>query len=148
MVLTGTKLTDRIVAARRLRGWDQAKFNQQLAERGWGVQDAGRIERGDKPLKAPMVPALAEALCVPERWFTDDELDLTAPAAPSMRTDVQRIERRLDRVLASQDAVIRLLLAALPKDSTLQAEIRAALERAVQPQSQGSFVGAPASDAN
>lgn len=76
-MLTGAKLRDRIVAARTLRGWSQDEMNRHLAELGWGAQDGGRIERGDKALAPHLIPALAKTLGVPDAWFIDPDLDLT-----------------------------------------------------------------------
>lgn len=42
-----------------------------MVEAGLPLRLAGSLERGERPLKSAAVSALARALDLPERWFTE-----------------------------------------------------------------------------
>lgn len=98
-MLTTSELKRRIDAARTLRGLTQEELGQRFADEGFGRHDVGRIERGRMPLMGARRRTLALVLDVPESWFTDDYLDL-AGTAPWPRTQIDRLEAKLDRLLA------------------------------------------------
>lgn len=78
LALSVEELKRRIDAARTIRGLRQVDLAELLEADGHGKHDVGRLERGDLPLTRALRRSLAEHLKVPERWFTDPDLDLTA----------------------------------------------------------------------
>lgn len=100
----------RIEAARTLRGVSQRELAARLHEDGLGSQELGRIERGDLPLTRVRIDALCRHLGVPERWFTEPDVDelLSGTAEPAtdaasfivatMRDLANRLEARLDAI--------------------------------------------------
>lgn len=84
------KRIGRLVASLRLQqGWSQETLAH---ESGVSVSTVSRAERGVHELEAENVRKLADALKVEPSTLT--------PVAPEMETQLDRIERKLDQVLA------------------------------------------------
>jgi len=125
-VLEAKELKRRIDAARTLRGLTQAQLAKLFVAEGFGTQDIGRIERGGLDLTRARRRSLADLLQVPETWFTEEHLDLTATM------DDKRLERITDDVaavlenqrtiLANQEFVLRRMVGLLPDDDARLAE--------------------------
>jgi transcriptional regulator with XRE-family HTH domain len=77
-MLDKDELKLRIDAFRTLRGLTQADLAELFAAKGHGSQELGRLERGALPLTEIRRRSLAEILDVPEHWFVDERVDLTA----------------------------------------------------------------------
>ena len=75
MALPPDELKRRIHAARILRRVTQDELEKQLAEDGLDKREAGRVERGELPFRRIHRILFAEALRVPERWFTAETVD-------------------------------------------------------------------------
>ena len=75
LALPPDELKRRIHAARVLRGVTQEKLEEQLAEQGLGKREAGRVERGEISFQRVHRLMFADALRVPERWFTAGTVD-------------------------------------------------------------------------
>lgn len=73
--LASDELKRRIVAARTLRNLSQAKLAELFVDDGMPREWLGDLERGDRSLNRTLVDALIRHLRVPERWFTDPEID-------------------------------------------------------------------------
>jgi transcriptional regulator with XRE-family HTH domain len=107
-LLTSEEISARIKAARLLRGITQPELARRLNEAGLTWRLAGELERGEQTMLALHRMALAEALGVPERWFTVPLEDLCPEAPPDdeLRMAVmerfnalaERFERSLDRL--------------------------------------------------
>lgn len=72
----------RITAARILRGLEQRDLDRLGHEYGLGKQELGRTERGTLPITRVRREVLARILGVPERWFTEDDVDVIVGLAP------------------------------------------------------------------
>lgn len=73
-MLAAEELKRRIEAARILRGIHQTELDRLFDEDGLGKK-AGRLERGDLALSRALLDGLIRHLKVPERWFTDPDVD-------------------------------------------------------------------------
>lgn len=98
-MLPSDELKRRLDAFRTLRGMRQTDLADRLAEDGHGKHDLGRLERGDErmPLSASLRRSIAAHLEIPERWLTDEHLDLAQTAGePSLDDRLARIETALE----------------------------------------------------
>src|SRR5881628_2075201 len=82
----------RIVAARLLRGIDQAELARLGHEEGLDKQELARLERGEfgDRFSTVQCKALARILRVPESWFHEDDVDVIVGyerPAPGLATD-------------------------------------------------------------
>lgn len=75
-MLDTDELRRRIVAARALRGVDQTALNGLFVADGLDKHEAARLERGELPWTRVRARALAYALRMPERWFTEPNIDV------------------------------------------------------------------------
>lgn len=109
-MLSGEPLRRRIVAARIIRGLEQAELAELLHADGLGKHDLGRIERGEMVMQAIHRRALAHHLRLPEAWFIEPDFDrvLAGGSQSAERIeDLMRLlaeKRRDDYGLAGRDA--------------------------------------------
>jgi transcriptional regulator with XRE-family HTH domain len=90
-------LKQRIEAARILRGVSQATLNGLFEKDGLDKTEAGRIERGKVDLTRAALEAFCRHLRVPQRWFTEPDVDYLvglrpypgAPLSPEQRAAIQ-----------------------------------------------------------
>lgn len=99
--MTAEQVKRRIEAARVLRGMTQVEMDQAGAAQGLGRQELSRIERGALPLGAAQRRTLCDILRVPERWFTDEDVDVVVgltPDIPGLSAD-EEVARRADELM-------------------------------------------------
>lgn len=136
-MLDRPELTRRIKAARELRGVSQDELAERLAQEGLGKHDLGRLERGESSVVLTPVRryALAHALRVPERWFTDESVDAIVAYdgdPPSIEAHLASLTELLleahhERQLASGETVARVA-AVLTRIDALEATMRDLLQ--------------------
>jgi transcriptional regulator with XRE-family HTH domain len=75
--LDPAQISARIKAARELRGISQTQLGAFFEEDGLNKSDPGRIERmsASVPFRRAHLDALCRHLRVPERWFTEENVD-------------------------------------------------------------------------
>lgn len=100
-MLSAEEIKRRLVALRELRGMSQRDLALKMQEDGWGLNDLGKIERGDPkiPFSRGRRRSAAEHLHVREEWFTEPDLDLLLGEPPEIQLD--RVEAKLDFILAA-----------------------------------------------
>jgi transcriptional regulator with XRE-family HTH domain len=103
-VLDSHELKRRLDAARRLRGMKQTDLAELLVAEGFGKHDVGRLERGELALQRKFIDALCRHLRVPERWFTEPDVDIIVGFTQSdQATDVSDDQlRRAAELMAPQ----------------------------------------------
>lgn len=100
-VLSQEVLKQRLAAARFLRGYTQAQLGEFFDKDGLDKTAPGRIERGDITMKRAHRRALCEHLRVPDRWFSEGDVDaLVGYPDPADISDEQL--KRLGAVLVPQ----------------------------------------------
>lgn len=111
MALSADELTNRIVAARVLRGLEQEQVGPLMKEEGYGLHDIPRIERQEP--KAPKFHegrrrALAKVLRVPESWFTApaDAMFPEAKENDELRDQLARMEDAQEDIIHRLDYLI------------------------------------------
>jgi transcriptional regulator with XRE-family HTH domain len=99
-VLTPDELSQRIKAARLLRGLTQDELADRLRDAGLSWRLAGKLERGEKSLREVHRLALSNALGFPERWFTAP-LDDLCPEVPNgtVAEELQRTREMLQTII-------------------------------------------------
>lgn len=110
-------VTQRIRAARTLRGLEQAGLDALFAADGLGKQEASRLERGELPLTAARRHALVRHLRVPEEWFTEDDVDQVVGTTidPSVGTGtflaqaLEQVQQKVEALEQGQAEIIGLL---------------------------------------
>lgn len=107
VALSREQVADRIVAARRIRGFDQLELERRFYEAGEGEFPKGalgEIERKTRPLGEGGRTILARLLNVPAWWFvTEDPFEpLRNGQDPTLSERVERLE-----VLLSQPELLR-----------------------------------------
>jgi transcriptional regulator with XRE-family HTH domain len=76
MALDAKELKRRIEAARTLRKVSQEDLNKLFARDGIDKLAAGRVERGEIDMQRVHLDAFVRHLRVPERWFTEPDVDI------------------------------------------------------------------------
>lgn len=74
-MIDADEISRRIKAARELRGINQVDLGAMFDAEGLNSSDPGRLERGDIEMRAAHRYALMRCLRVPERWFTEPDVD-------------------------------------------------------------------------
>lgn len=83
------ELRRRLIAARTLRKLDQKALNAACADLGLGVQEAGRVERGTLPFQPKHHLIFCRVLRLPDRWFTEPNVDAIVGTPAAMDVDVE-----------------------------------------------------------
>lgn len=124
-MLSREQIADRIVAARRIRGFDQIEMQRLFYEAGEGdfrKGDLGEIERQGKDLTPHGREVLARLLRVPERWFTaDDPFELFG------EQNGDNVEARVDQIAGELRELRRSVSRLVP--TVLDADEDAAVRR-------------------
>ena len=106
-MLPAEEIKRRVEAARILRGLSQKQLAELVHADGLGKHDVGRLERGDLPLTRALRDALIRHLRVPDRWFSDPDVDVIVGIAEPTEQDLSPASLRdlLEQALARVDQV-------------------------------------------
>lgn len=100
-MLSDDELRRRLIAGRNLRGYTQQELAAILVRDGLGKHDLGRIERGTMAMQRIHRDAFARHLRLPERWFTEPDVDIIVGLRQPLEAGATRV--LLERLLADLD---------------------------------------------
>ena len=102
-MLSREQVAERIVAARKVRGYEQDELAELLVEQSGGEfrkSYLGRIERRDVELTPGRRQMLAQALRIPEHWFTAKDPFASLDSGPgNLEERVRLLEERLNDLI-------------------------------------------------
>ena len=101
-MLGKTVLKQRVEAARTLRGISQTDLDLRFAQDGLG-KAAGRIERGELVMQRAHRDAFCRHLGVPERWFSEPDVDIVVGLRPAKKLSPAELLADLELLLADLD---------------------------------------------
>lgn len=96
-------LKQRIEAARILRGVSQTELQRRFEADGLDKYAAGRVERGEIDMQRVHRDAFCRHLGVPERWFSEPDVDVIVGLTPGRRLSPGELRADLELLLADLD---------------------------------------------
>jgi hypothetical protein len=102
-MLSKDELKRRIEAARTLRGTTQAELQRLFEADGLDKYSAGRVERGELVMQRVHRDAFCRHLGVPERWFSEPDVDVLVGLRPAERLTRDVLREELELLLLDFD---------------------------------------------
>jgi hypothetical protein len=102
-MLSKDVLKQRIEAARILRGVSQATLQQKFEADGLDKYAAGRVERGELDMQRVHRDAFCRHLGVPERWFSEPDVDVIVGLRLAARLTPDELRGELELLILGLD---------------------------------------------